>query len=97
MQNGEMTSDVPHLIEMVEVEGVWFPTFFERDRPMKEQLERVRALELREDDVILCAYPKSGEYGGFRTFLCDLMSRFCVIVGLGINRNYISWILIIVL
>ncbi|XP_070204135.1 sulfotransferase 1A1-like [Littorina saxatilis] len=44
------------------VDGVGFPKFFETNRPMEEQICRIKALELREDDVIICAYPKCGTH-----------------------------------
>ena len=48
------------LFEAVEVEGVLIPKVFERSRPMTEHVEAVRAMQMRDDDVIVCAYSKSG-------------------------------------
>nr|KAG5690249.1 hypothetical protein BaRGS_026701 [Batillaria attramentaria] len=47
---------------LVVVDGVFFPKFFETNRPMKEQIECIKALEMRDDDVILCAFPKCGTH-----------------------------------
>ncbi|XP_025092461.1 sulfotransferase 1A1-like [Pomacea canaliculata] len=47
---------------LVEVEGIWFPKFFETNRPMKEQIDYIRGLDLRDDDVLICAYAKAGTH-----------------------------------
>ncbi|KAK7474545.1 hypothetical protein BaRGS_00034190, partial [Batillaria attramentaria] len=52
------TADLPFRV----VDGVLFPKFFETNRPMKEHIECLKALEMRDDDVILCAYPKAGTH-----------------------------------
>lgn len=44
------------------VDGVVFPKFFQTNRPMREHLDCVKALEMREDDVIVAAFPKSGTH-----------------------------------
>ncbi|KAK7088288.1 sulfotransferase 1A2-like [Littorina saxatilis] len=46
----------------VEVEGWVFPKLFEKSRPMKEHIALIRVMQMRDDDVILCAYPKSGTH-----------------------------------
>ena len=47
----------------MEVEGIMFPKMFERSRrAMKQHIVCIRALEMRDDDVILCAYARSGTY-----------------------------------
>ena len=56
-------NDTAMLLKMVEVDGVYFPTFFERNRPMREQIDAVQNLQMRSDDVLLCAYPKPGKTG----------------------------------
>ncbi|XP_076452273.1 uncharacterized protein LOC143287916 [Babylonia areolata] len=47
---------------LVEVEGVFLPRAFETDRPMKEHVECLKALDMRHDDVILVAFPKAGTH-----------------------------------
>ena len=49
-------------IEMVVVEGVDIPRMFEMEtkRPLPEHVQRLRAMEMRHDDIVLLAYPKSG-------------------------------------
>ena len=49
---------------LVEVDGIGFPKVFQTNRPMKEQIECIKSLEMREDDVLICAFPKCGEKGG---------------------------------
>ena len=56
----------------VEVKGVKFPKRFETSRPMKEHIERIRAMDMRDDDVILCAYPRSGMLVSLNTAICSL-------------------------
>lgn len=47
---------------LISVDGVLFPNFFETNRPMKEHIECIKELEMRDDDVILCALPKAGTH-----------------------------------
>ncbi|PVD32999.1 hypothetical protein C0Q70_08447 [Pomacea canaliculata] len=47
---------------VVEVEGLVLPKLFENNRPMAEHIECIRALELNDNDVLLCAYPKAGTH-----------------------------------
>lgn len=48
--------------ELVEVEGLLLPKVFERSRPMQQHIDVIRSMPMRSDDVILCAYPKSGTH-----------------------------------
>ncbi|KAK7088287.1 sulfotransferase 1A3-like [Littorina saxatilis] len=64
-QNG--TAEAPHgrpkeSLPTVEVEGWVFPKVFENTRPMKEHIAHIRVMQMRDDDVILCAYQKSGTH-----------------------------------
>ncbi|KAK7474546.1 hypothetical protein BaRGS_00034191, partial [Batillaria attramentaria] len=46
----------------VSVDGVVFPRFFQTNRPMREHIECLKALEMRDDDVIVAAFPKCGTH-----------------------------------
>ncbi|XP_070205189.1 sulfotransferase 1A1-like isoform X2 [Littorina saxatilis] len=46
----------------VEVEGWVFPKLFEKTRPMKEHIGLIRGMQMRDDDVILWAFAKSGTH-----------------------------------
>ena len=46
-----------------EVEGLPFPPVQLSMVTWKKQIDDIRELEIREDDVILCAYPKAGKSG----------------------------------
>ncbi|XP_076443365.1 sulfotransferase 1A2-like [Babylonia areolata] len=45
-----------------EVEGVFLPTGMLINRPLKNHIECLKALEMRPDDVILTAFPKAGTH-----------------------------------
>ncbi|XP_076452613.1 sulfotransferase 1A1-like [Babylonia areolata] len=57
-----LPSPPPFSIPVVEVEGVNIPKIFENDRPLHEQVQLLKALEMREDDVVVMAYAKSGTH-----------------------------------
>ncbi|XP_025092463.1 sulfotransferase 1A1-like [Pomacea canaliculata] len=59
---GEHLGDNESPGEIVEVDGVVFPKNFESNRPMKEHIDRIRALDVRDDDVFICAFAKSGTH-----------------------------------
>ncbi|XP_076451887.1 sulfotransferase 1A1-like [Babylonia areolata] len=67
-QDGDgAASELPGLPEGMEerfitVDDVTLPRHFQTNRPMKEHLQGVRSLGLKEDDVLLCAYPRSGTH-----------------------------------
>ena len=71
MENAEQP-EPEHLY--VVVDGVLFSKHLETNRPMKEQIECIRALEMRVDDVILCAFPKSGTVLGYMKTEKSLLS-----------------------
>lgn len=47
------------------VEGMCFPTLVHKtylqNKSMEEHVKCVKALELKVDDIVVCAYPKCGE------------------------------------
>ena len=42
--------------------GISMPQCYET---VEEHLPKVKAMEIRDDDVMLCSFPKSGERGGW--------------------------------
>ncbi|XP_025092467.1 sulfotransferase 1A1-like [Pomacea canaliculata] len=62
MDDMQVFRDILADIPVVEVEGVVFPKLFESNRPMAEHIECIRALELNDNDVLLCAYGKAGTH-----------------------------------
>ncbi|KAL8566424.1 hypothetical protein ACOMHN_012002 [Nucella lapillus] len=50
------------LSTLTKVEGVWLPKRFQTNRPLQEHVRALGGLEMREDDIILLAYPKSGTH-----------------------------------
>lgn len=47
---------------VVRVEGICLPTIFETNRPLPEHIECLKALDMREDDIVLMAYTKAGTH-----------------------------------
>lgn len=60
MDDKQVMKDILIDMPVVEVEGLVLPKLFENNRPMAEHIECIRALELNDNDVLLCAYPKAG-------------------------------------
>ncbi|XP_076463358.1 sulfotransferase 1B1-like [Babylonia areolata] len=67
---------------------VWFPQFDEID-DYRQQLKNIRQLELREDDVILAAYPRSGSHW-HNQILHMLMENTAEYVG-SLNDDLMDW------
>ena len=49
------------LPDLVALEGLPLPPVQLSLQSWKKQVDDIRSMELRQDDVILCAYPKSGK------------------------------------
>jgi len=52
----EIPDDAGDLFPCVEHDGHIFPTF----EPV-DIIENLSSIDIRDDDIIICAYPKSGE------------------------------------
>ena len=50
-------------LPFVEVDGLPLPPVQPSMVTWRKQIDDIRELELRDDDVILCAYPKAGKSG----------------------------------
>ncbi|KAL8610875.1 hypothetical protein ACOMHN_056730 [Nucella lapillus] len=50
------------LFPVVNVDGVPIPKLFETNRPIPEHIERLRSLEMRDDDILIMAYAKTGTH-----------------------------------
>ena len=56
-------------LELEEEGGVLYPRYHDH---LPEQLQQIRQLRIRENDVILCTYPKAGTLLS-RVVLCRLV------------------------